>query len=120
VKRLLLLVVSVLMAVPALAAGPLRVYVGEFNAVGVAAKDDAKAALQALLASRLNSDKLLTVSSPAEAEVVVGGTYLTIGKQYNLDAFARTAGGQTISRTVMCRGEGGPGGAVWRRGFPGR
>ena len=105
-KRLLLLVVSVLMAVPALAAGPLRVYVGEFNAVGVAAKDDAKAALQALLASRLNSDKLLTVSSPAEAEVVVGGTYLTIGKQYNLDAFARTAGGQTISRSFV-QGEGG-------------
>jgi len=106
VKRLLLLLVAVLIAVPALAAGPLRVYVGEFNAVGVAAKDDTKAALQALLASRLNSDKLLTVSSASEAEVVVGGTYLAIGKQYNLDAFARTAGGQTISRSFV-QGEGG-------------
>lgn len=105
-KRLLLLVVCTLVAVPALAAGPLRVYVGEFNAVGVAAKDDTKSALQALLASRLNSDRLLTVSSPAEAEVVVGGTYLSIGKQYNLDAFARSAGGQTISRSFV-QGEGG-------------
>lgn len=105
-KRLLLLLVLTLVAVPALAAGPLRVYVGEFNAVGVAAKDDAKAALQALLASRLNSDKLLTVSSPDEAELVVGGTYLAIGKQYNLDAFVRTVGGQTVSRSYV-QGEGG-------------
>jgi hypothetical protein len=106
VKRLFLLVICTLLAVPALAAGPLRVYVGEFNAVGVAAKDDTKAALQALLASRLNSDKLLSVTSASEAEVVVGGTYLTIGKQYNLDAFARTAGGQTVSRSYV-QGEGG-------------
>ncbi|MDY0383207.1 VCBS repeat-containing protein [Trichlorobacter sp.] len=106
-KRLLLMLLMLLVsALPALAAGPLRVYVGEFNAVGVAAKDDTKSALQALLASRLNSDRLLTVSSPAEAEVVVGGTYLTIGKQYNLDAFARTAGGQTVSRSFV-QGEGG-------------
>ncbi len=45
-KRLVVLVLMMVVAVPALAAGPLRVYVGEFNAVGVAAKDDTKAALQ--------------------------------------------------------------------------
>ena len=106
-KRLLLLLLVITMcALPAVAAEPLRVYVGEFNAVGVAAKDDTKTALQALLASRLNSDKLLTVSSASEAEVVVGGTYLAIGKQYNLDAFARTAAGQTVSRSYV-QGEGG-------------
>ena len=107
-KRLLLLLVLFLVttALPALASGPLRVYVGEFNAVGVAAKDDTRAVLQSLLASRLNSDKLLTVGSVAEAEVVVGGTYLTIGKQYNLDAFARTTGGQTVTRSFV-QGEGG-------------
>ena len=105
-KHLLLLLMLVFVAVPAMAGGPLRVYVGEFNAVGVAAKDDTRAVLQSLLASRLNSDKLLTVGSVAEAEVVVGGTYLTIGKQYNLDAFARTAGGQTVTRSFV-QGEGG-------------
>lgn len=107
-KRLLLLLVLsvVTTALPAAASGPLRVYVAEFNAVGVASKDETRAALQALLASRLNSDKLLTVSSPAEAELTVGGTYLTIGKQYNLDAFARTAGGQTVARSFV-QGEGG-------------
>jgi len=105
-KRLLMVIAILALAVPALAGGPLRVYVGEFNAVGVAAKDDTKAMLQSLLASRLNNDKLLAVSSAAEAEVVVGGTYLTIGKQYNLDAFARTAAGQTISRSFV-QGEGG-------------
>jgi len=105
-KRLIVLILLLVMAVPAVAAGPLRVYVGEFNAVGVAAKDDTKALLQSLLTSRLNSDKLLTVSSASEAEVVVGGTYLAIGKQYNLDAFARTAAGQTVTRSSV-QGQGG-------------
>lgn len=105
-KRLTMLILLVVMAVPAFAAGPLRVFVGEFNAVGVAAKDDTKAVLQSLLASRLNSDKLLTVSSAAEAEVLVAGTYLTIGKQYNLDAVAKTASGQTVTRSFV-QGEGG-------------
>lgn len=105
-KRLLMMVVCLALATPVVAEGPLRVYVGEFNAVGVADKDNTKAALQALLASRLNSDRLLTVSSAAEAELLVGGTYLSIGKQYNLDAFARTAGGQTVGRSSV-QGEGG-------------
>lgn len=105
-KRLVLMLILLLLALPAFAAGPLRVYVGEFNAVGVAAKDDTKAALQALLASRLGSDKLLAVSSASEAEVLVNGTYLTIGKQYNLDAVAKTAGGQTVTRSFV-QGEGG-------------
>lgn len=105
-KQLLIVISVLLLAVPSFAAGPLRVYVGEFNAVGVVAKDDTKAALQALLASRLNSDKLLAVSSASEAEVVVNGTYLAIGKQYNLDAVAKTAGGQTVTRSFV-QGEGG-------------
>lgn len=105
-KKILLLIMLLLLTVPAFAAGPLRVYVGEFNAVGVTAKDETKAAVQSLLASRLNSDKLLSVSSAAEAEVLVGGTYLTIGKQYNLDAVAKTAGGQTVARSFV-QGEGG-------------
>jgi len=105
-KRLIVLILLLIMAVPAAAAGPLRVYVGEFNAVGVAAKDDTKTLLQSLLTSRLNSDKLLTVSSASEAEVVVGGTYLAIGKQYNLDAYARTAAGQTVTRSSV-QGQGG-------------
>jgi hypothetical protein len=95
-----------MLAVPAFAAAPLRVYVGEFNAVGVVAKDDTKAVLQSLLASRLSSDKILAVSSAAEAEAVVSGTYIAIGKQFNIDAVVKTAAGQTVTRTFV-QGEGG-------------
>ena len=105
-KRLIIVITLCLVATQVFAADPLRVFVGEFNSVGVQAGSDTKAALQALLASRLNSDKILTVGSAAEAEVLVSGTYLSIGKQYNLDAVARTAGGQTIARTYV-QGEGG-------------
>ena len=100
-KRLMLMILLLLVAVPSFAAGPLRVYVGEFNAVGVQAKDDTKIVLQSLLASRLSGDKLLAVSSAAESDVVVTGTYIAIGKQYNIDAVAKTTGGQTVTRTFV-------------------
>ncbi len=105
-KRLIFLLLMVMIATPVFGADPLRIYVGEFNAVGVQAKEETKAVLQSLLTSRLNSDKLLTVSTAGEAEVVVGGTYVAIGKQYNLDAFVKTAAGQTVARSFV-QGEGG-------------
>jgi hypothetical protein len=102
----LLIALLLLMAVPAFAAAPLRIYVGEFNAIGVQAKDDTKIVLQSLLASRLASENILSVSSAAEAEAVVSGTYISIGKQFNVDAVVKTAAGQTVSRTFV-QGEGG-------------
>ncbi len=106
-KQLLtMLLLMCALAVPAAAAGPLRVYVESFNAVGPQSAGDTKAVLQSLMAARLGGDRLLVVSTPAEAEVVVGGTYVSIGKQYNLDAYAKTAAGQTITRDFV-QGEGG-------------
>ncbi len=104
-KRLIIVILVLLVAMPAFAA-PLRVYVGEFNAVGVQAKDDTKVVLQSLLASRLSGDKLLAVSTASESDVVVTGTYIAIGKQYNIDAVAKTTAGQTVARTFV-QGEGG-------------
>jgi len=105
-KRLIMTILLLLVAMPVFAAAPLRVYVGEFNAVGLQAKDDTKVVLQSLLASRLSGDKLLAVSSATESDVVVTGTYIAIGKQYNIDAIAKTAAGQTVARTFV-QGEGG-------------
>jgi hypothetical protein len=105
-KRLIMLILMLLVAAPAYTAAPLRVYVAEFNAVGAQAKDDTKLVLQSLLASRISNEKLLAVATAAEAEVVVTGTYISIGKQYNIDAVAKTAGGQTVTRTFV-QGEGG-------------
>lgn len=105
-KRLMLVMLLLLVAVPVFGAAPLRIYVGEFNAVGVAAKDDTKVVLQSLLASRLSDGSLLAVSAVAEADLVVSGTYIVIGKQYNIDAVAKTVAGQTVVRTFV-QGEGG-------------
>lgn len=105
-RYLLVLLMLVITVGSAFGAGPLRVYVGEFNAVGVQGKDDVKAALQLLLASRISSDKLLSVGTAAEAELLVSGTYISIGKQYNIDAVTKSANGQTITRTFV-QGEGG-------------
>ena len=107
-RKILFVVLMLLTALPGYGADQLRVYVGDFNAVGAAAKDETKVALQTLLASRIGSDSILSVSSAAEAEVLVNGTYLVIGKQYNLDAVAKSASGQTITRSYV-QGEGGEG-----------
>jgi hypothetical protein len=105
-KRLLVTMLMLLVSVSAFAATPLRVYVGDINAVGVSAKDDTRVVLQSLIASRLASDKILPVSSAVEAEVLVSGTYIAIGKHFNIDAVAKTAAGQTVTRTFV-QGEGG-------------
>ena len=85
---------------PALAA-PLRLYVSDMNAIGVQNKDEMKATLQTLLASRLNSDKIMAVGSAAEADVLVTGTYVTIGKVFSIDALARTTAGKSLGRAFV-------------------
>lgn len=87
-------------------AEPLRVFVGDFAVVGGQAKEETKAAVQALLASRIGGAQILAVASAAEAEVLVSGTYLIIGKNYSIDAVAKGADGQTIVRSFV-QGEGG-------------
>ena len=82
-------------------AGQMRVFVTEMNATGVQNRDEMKVTLQTLLASRLNSDKVVTVGSAAEADVVVSGTYITIGKVFSIDAIAKTPAGKTVTRAFV-------------------
>jgi len=102
-KKLVLILVSLtfmLFSISALAA-PLRVFVGDMNAVGVPNRDELKLTLQTLLASRLNSDSITAVGSAAEAEAVVNGTYVVIGKIFSLDAMAKSTGGKTLTRAFV-------------------
>jgi hypothetical protein len=94
----------ILVAVPALAA-QVRVFVADMNAIGAQNKDDMKATLQTLLSSRLTSDRIIAVGSAAEADAVVTGTYVTIGKVFSVDALAKTAAGKTLTRAFV-QGEG--------------
>lgn len=89
-----------LFSVPAFA-DQIKVYVGDFNAVGVSNKDELKVTLQALLASRLNSDSILSVASASEADILVTGTYVAIGKVFSVDALAKTTGGKSVTRAFM-------------------
>jgi hypothetical protein len=81
------------------------VFVADVNAVGVQNRDEMKSTLQMLLSSRLSSDTILAVSSAAEADAVVTGTYVTIGKVFSIDAVAKTAAGKTLARSFV-QGEG--------------
>lgn len=93
-----------LMAIPAFAV-PLRVFVAEMDAAGGQNKDEMKLMLQTLLASRLNGDGIVAVGSASEADVLVTGTYVTIGKIFSLDALAKTTAGKTLTRAFV-QGEG--------------
>jgi hypothetical protein len=102
-KKLIVLLaalVTLLAALPAFA-GQVRVFVAELNAIGVQNRDEMKMTLQTLLASRLTSDGIVTVGSAAEADVVVTGTYVTIGKVFSVDALAKTPAGTTITRAFV-------------------
>ena len=94
------LLLMLLCAVSAQAA-QIRVFVADMNAIGVQNRDEMKATLQMLLSSRLNSDKIMAVSSAAEADAVVTGTYVIIGKVFSVDALAKTAAGKTLTRAFV-------------------
>lgn len=100
ITALLALLLAALTTIPALAA-PLRVYVADMNAVGVQNKDELKATLQTLLASRLNGDNITAVASAAEADAVLTGTYVVIGKIFSVDAMAKSTGGRTLTRAFV-------------------
>lgn len=89
-----------IVALPAFA-GQLRIFVADMNAVGAANKDEMKTTLQTLLASRLNSDQIVSVASASEADVLVTGTYVSIGKIFSVDALAKTTGGKTLTRAFV-------------------
>jgi len=93
-----------LLAVPAFAA-QIRVFVADMNAIGAQNRDDMKATLQALLSSRLSGEKVIAVGSAAEADAVVTGTYVTIGKVFSVDAIAKSVSGKTLTRAFV-QGEG--------------
>lgn len=90
-----------LFTLSASAAEQIRVFISDMNAVGVENKEDLKLTLQTLLASRISSDKIASVGSANEADILVSGTYIVMGKVYSMDAVARTTSGKTVTRTYI-------------------
>lgn len=94
------LLLVILSAVPVFAAQT-RLFVGEMNVVGAQNKEEIKPVLQTLLASRLNGESIVAVGSITEADAVVTGTYITIGKTFSLDALVKTTSGKTLTRAFV-------------------
>ncbi|MFZ2948091.1 MAG: hypothetical protein WA003_01280 [Desulfuromonadaceae bacterium] len=82
-------------------AGQIRVFVAEMAAAGAQSRDEMKVTLQTLLASRLNSDGITAVGSAAEADLVVNGTYVAIGKNFSIDVIAKSSAGKTVARAFV-------------------
>lgn len=77
---------------------PVTAYVAEFGVSGVSKPEEIKTALQALLLSRLASEKISTVSKPAGADIKISGSYLLSGTIFSLDAAAVNSSGTVIAR----------------------
>ena len=101
-KSILILIalLTQLFAVTAFAA-QMRLFVADINVTGGQDSAEMKRALQVLLTSRLNGDKIVTVASAAEADVVVSGTYVSFGKIFSIDTIAKTPAGKTISQAFV-------------------
>jgi hypothetical protein len=83
----------------------LRVYVADMNTTGAQNRDEMKVTLQTLLASRLNGDRIAVVGSAAEADAVVSGTYISIGKIFSVDAIAKSPDGKKTVARAFVQGE---------------
>jgi azurin len=102
-KKLIVLLAALFIPLTALPvfAAQVRVFVADMNAIGIPNKDEMKTTLQTLLAARLNSDRIVAVGSAGEADAIVTGTYVVLGKVFSMDAMARTSGGKTLTRVYI-------------------
>ncbi|MBU5635755.1 hypothetical protein KOM00_03305 [Geomonas sp. Red69] len=99
----ILIIVGTLLAAAAASASTIRAYIAEFT-VSPTDNGNLKNTLQRLLATRLAGDGIVTVDTPAEADVIVSGSYTTLGKMFSLDAIAKSTGGKQLS-TAFEQGE---------------
>ncbi|MBU5614231.1 hypothetical protein [Geomonas azotofigens] len=98
-----LILLGTLLAAAAASASTIRAYIAEFT-VSPADNGNLKNTLQRLLATRLAGDGIVTVDTPAEADVIVSGSYTTLGKMFSLDAIAKSAAGKQLG-TAFEQGE---------------
>lgn len=102
-KKLLVLFMfslASLIANPSFAA-QLRVFVAEMSATGAQNRDEMKLTLQTLLASRLNGEKITSVENAVDADAVVSGAYVAIGKVFSIDAVAKNQAGKAVARAFV-------------------
>jgi hypothetical protein len=105
--RFLLAFVSafLLIAAPRVStAAPLKTYVAEFNVVGASNRDELRVALQGLLASRLNPNRVQLVEKPDQAELLLAGSYALFGKMFSIDVLIKNSPSGALAK-VFEQGE---------------
>jgi hypothetical protein len=103
---LVLMSVLQLLTLPLAAAGePLKTYVSEFSVAGTPDREELKATLQGMLASRLSPDRMQLVGNAAKAELVLAGSYASFGRIFSLDVLIKQTANEKITK-VFEQGEG--------------
>lgn len=103
-KKLILILLCLLVPAFTAAAAPLKVYIAKVTAPGAANREELQATLQTLLASRLDGESVVSVSSATEADALLTVSYIAFGKVFSLEAVAKSPAGATYSR-AFAQGE---------------
>lgn len=82
-------------------ADQVKTYVSGFTITGAENKDELKTALQTLLTSRLNNERVLTIESQAGSDLTITGSYVAFGKVFSIDAAARSNTGNVVARAFV-------------------
>lgn len=85
-------------------AARVKAYVNRFAVSAGDRKEELKASLQTLLMSRLNSDAIQAVETPADAEIQIVASYFAFGTVFSIDALLKSSKGDFIDR-VFVQGE---------------
>ncbi|HTG82860.1 MAG TPA: hypothetical protein VL949_13000 [Geobacteraceae bacterium] len=86
-------------------ASMIKAYFSDFAVTGPQRGEEMQRGLKALLASRLGDALILSVDTPAEADILVSGSYVEFGAVFSMDAVAKNSTGAFLARAFV-QGEG--------------
>ncbi len=86
-------------------AGVLKAYFPGFAVTGAQNRDEMRTGLRTLLVSRLGGDAIFAVDTPADADIIVTGSYVAFGTIFSIDAVVRNSTGVFLARAFV-QGEG--------------
>lgn len=100
-----ILLLALLFLVPAAGAGMIKAYFTGFAVTGTRNGDEMRTGLRTLLTSQLEGALILAVDTPAEADIIVSGSYVAFGAIFSMDAVAKNSAGAFLGRAFV-QGEG--------------
>lgn len=82
-------------------AAPYKVQVTEFTVTGADNAQELKSVLKNLLSSRIATSGMLVVDDAEGVSASVGGSYISIGKTFSIDASVKSASGEMLGRRYV-------------------